>query len=456
VSVAAFGGEDQQLQIVAAAVVGIGLSIWLIVKVGLHPFLGLVCGAFILGCLAGLDPHDTIVAMQTGFADVLGGTGLVIALGLVLGAILQHSGAARALAGAALRIVGERYASWGSLGAAMLIGLPLFFETGVVLLMPIVAAAAVKPPRARGNRDLGLEIMLAALAGLSVLHALLPPHPGPLLAVHELGASVGRTMLYGAMVAIPTAMVAGPIFARYASPHVKATRSILEVEASDTAPPIAAALLVVLLPVALISANAALGALGRLGDRHLGWVIELGNPIVALAITIGVALLILFRPEARTAQTRACIWREAMTPAGSVLLSIGAGGALKQVLIAAGLSRVLAHVAGAGFVSPIVLAWSLAALIRLGTGSATVATITAAGVMPSIVASSGASPEWVAIAIGAGSVFFSHVNDAGFWLVKSYLGTSTKDTFKTWSVLETVISVTALLLVLLASKATAG
>ena len=444
------------MRIVGAAVVGIALSIWLIVKVGLHPFLGLVCGAFILGCLAGLAPHETIVAMQAGFADVLGGTGLVIALGLILGAILQHSGAARALAGAALHIVGERYAAWGSLGAAMLIGLPLFFETGVVLLLPIVAAAAVKPAGSRGTRDVGLEIMLAALAGLSVLHALLPPHPGPLLAVHELGASVGRTMLYGALVAIPTAIVAGPIFARFASPHVKATRSTLDVETSDMPPPIAAALLVVLLPVALISANAALGAFGRLADRRLGWMIELGNPIVALAITIGVALVVLFRPETRTAQTRANIWREAMTPAGSVLLSIGAGGALKQVLIAAGLSTVLAHVAGAGFVSPIVLAWSLAALIRLGTGSATVATITAAGVMPGIVATTGASPEWVAIAIGAGSVFFSHVNDAGFWLVKSYLGTSTKDTFKTWSLLETVISVTALLIVLLASRVTAG
>jgi GntP family gluconate:H+ symporter len=211
----------------------------------------------------------------------------------------------------------------------------------------------------------------------------------------------------------------------------------------------------VLLPVALISANAAVGALGRLGDGHLGSMIELGNPIVALAITIGVAFVILFPPEAKKAQTRASIWREAMTPAGSVLLSIGAGGALKQVLIAAGLSRGLSPLAGAGFVSPIVMAWTIAALIRLGTGSATVATITAAGV-PSIVASTGASPEWVAIAIGAGSVFFSHVNDAGFWLVKSYLGTSTKDTFKTWSLLETVISVTALLIVLLASKVTAG
>src|SRR3981189_714928 len=131
-----FVGGDQQLQIIGAAVVGIGLSIWLIVKIGLHPFLGLVCGAFILGCLAGLDPHDTMVAMQTGFADVLGGTGIVIALGLILGAILQHSGAARALAGAALRIVGERYASWGSLGAAMLIGLPPFFQNRGRLLIP--------------------------------------------------------------------------------------------------------------------------------------------------------------------------------------------------------------------------------------------------------------------------------------------------------------------------------
>jgi GntP family gluconate:H+ symporter len=445
-----------ELQILGAAVAGIGLSIWLIVKVGVHPFLALLCGAFILGCLAGLGPHDSIIAMQAGFADVLGGTGPVIALGLILGAILQHSGAARALAGAALRVVGERYATWGSLGAAMLIGLPLFFETGVVLLLPIVAAAAVKPSGSRGNRDLGLEIMLGALAGLSVLHALLPPHPGPLLAVHELGASVGRTMLYGGLVAIPTAILAGPIFARYASPHVKATRPILDVEPSATPPPITAALIVVLLPVALISANAGVGALGHLGDGHWGWIIELGNPIAALVITIGVAFVILFPPEAKTAQTRASIWREAMTPAGSVLLSIGAGGALKQVLIAAGLSRVLSHLAGEGFVSPIVMAWTIAALIRLGTGSATVATITAAGVMPSIVASTGASPEWVAIAIGAGSVFFSHVNDAGFWLVKSYLGTSTKDTFKTWSLLETIISVAALLIVLLASRVTAG
>jgi GntP family gluconate:H+ symporter len=225
-----------ELRILGAAVAGIGLSIWLIVKVGVHPFLALLCGAFILGCLAGLGPHDSIIAMQAGFADVLGGTGPVIALGLILGAILQHSGAARALAGAALRIVGERYATWGGLGAAMLIGLPLFFETGVVLLLPIVAAAAVKPSGSHGNRDLGLEIMLAALAGLSVLHALLPPHPGPLLAVHALGASVGRTMLYGGIVAIPTAILAGPIFARYASPHVKATRPILDVEPSATPP----------------------------------------------------------------------------------------------------------------------------------------------------------------------------------------------------------------------------
>jgi GntP family gluconate:H+ symporter len=226
-----------ELQILGAAIAGIGLSIWLIAKVRVHPFLALLCGAFTLGCLAGLGPHDSIIAMQTGFADVLGGTGPVIALGLILGAILQHSGAARALAGAALRVVGERYATWGSLGAAMLIGLPLFFETGVVLLLPIVAAAAVKPAGSRGNRDLGLEIMLAALAGLSVLHALLPPHPGPLLAVHELGASVGRTMLYGGIVAIPTAILAGPIFARYASPHVKATRPILDVEPNATPPP---------------------------------------------------------------------------------------------------------------------------------------------------------------------------------------------------------------------------
>ena len=392
---------------------------------------------------------QTAAAIQSGFADVLGGAGMVIALGLVLGAVLRLSGAATALADAALRVLGDRWAPWGSLCAAMVIGLPLFFETGVVLLLPVVAVAAAKLPPDRGAAR-RVELMLAALAGLSVLHALLPPHPGPLLAVHELGADMGRTMVRGVIVALPVAMIAGPPFARYAARNIRVAAEIPPT-AVEGSPNLLAALVVVALPVALIAVGSVQGALPPAAAQWLDWIVPLSSPVVALLIAVAVGLLILFPEVARNRDLRRRIWDEAMAPAGSLLLSIGAGGALKQVLIVAGISGVMTKLAGIGLVSPLVIGWTVAALIRISTGSATVATVTAAGIMPAVSRIAGASPEWMALAIGAGSVFFSHVNDPGFWLVKSYLGTSTPDTFRTWSLLESVISVAGLLAVLCAS-----
>ena len=443
------GGSDPGL--VAASALAIGLSIWLIVKAGLHPFIGLLCGAFVMGLLTGMQPQDTARAIQQGFGDVMAGAGIVIALGLTLGAMLQFSGAAGAIAQSALRVVGVRHAGWGSLGAAMLIGLPLFFETGVVLLLPIVAAAAAKLPSARTGA--GIALMLPALAGLSILHALLPPHPGPLLAVHELGADIGRTMLYGLVIAVPTAIIAGPFFARHAARWVSmGAGAAAQPQAHLPAPPLGVALTVILLPIVLIAANAARDLMPAAAAARLSWLAPLGHPVTALLIANIVGLALLFRRGAWNADTAAQIWREAMAPAGSILLSIGAGGALKQVLVAAGMANAVSRFADTGVLPPLVTAWCMAVLIRVSTGSATVATITAAGLMPGIVARTGTSPEWTVLAIGAGSLFFSHVNDAGFWLVKGYLGTSTADTFKTWSLLETLISVVGVLLVLAASR----
>jgi GntP family gluconate:H+ symporter len=441
-----------EFQLIAASVAAIGLSIWLIVKADLHPIIGLLCGAFVLGLLSGMSPQATAAAVQKGFGDVLGGTGIVIALGLTLGAMLQYSGAASALAGAALRVVGVRFAPWGSLFAAMVIGLPLFFETGAVLLLPIVAAAVAKLPVTRGGGNPTLRLMLPAVAGLSVLHALLPPHPGPLLAIHELGANLGRTMLYGLVVAIPTAIIAGPVFARFAARHLKINVDTpVFAETHALRPPhLLVGLLVVMLPVVLISLSVARDLLPA--SPVVGWLFALGNPVLALLIANLVGLVLLFRHQPPQADTRPRIWNEAMKPAGTFLLSIGAGGALKQVLVSAGMADAMVRFAGTRMVSPLILAWAIAVLIRVATGSATVATITAAGVMSGVVTATGASPEWVVLAIGAGSVFFSHVNDAGFWQVKAYLGINTADTFKTWSVLETIISVVGLLSVMLASR----
>jgi GntP family gluconate:H+ symporter len=435
-------------RIALAAILGIALSILLIVRGRLHPFVALLCGAFVIGPLGGLSLPDTAKAVQKGAGDVLGSIGLIVALGLALGTMLQLSNGAAGLARMMIGRADTPRAPWMSLAVALVIGLPLFFETGLVLILPIIASAATVGTRP----GLKLQLMLSALAGLSVVHALVPPHPGPLIAVAALKADLGRTMLYGILVAIPTAALSGPLLARLTTRGlVPVSAPPIETVTGEEAAPVWRALIVVLLPVVLIAAGQVQAVLPPAAAPHFAWLSVASNPVLALLIACLVALPLLFGPRMRKAAVQDMIWLEAVKPAGAILLAIGAGGALKQVLVSAGLSDLLARLAAAGTLSPIVLAWMIAVAIRLATGSATVATITAAGVVPAVVAASGVAPEWVVLAIGAGSVFFSHVNDPGFWLVKSYLGTSTAATFRTWSVLETVISVAGLVLVLLLS-----
>jgi GntP family gluconate:H+ symporter len=445
VSGALTGGD---VRLIGAALAGILLAVLMIVRGRLHPFIGLLCGAFTVGLLAGLPLPDIAKAVQKGVGDIIGGTGLVVALGLSLGAMLHLSGAAAALARAALGLTGVRAAPWATLGIAIVIGLPLFFETGLVLLLPIVVAAAeaMAGPDDADRDSARLRLIMPALAGLGVVHALVPPHPGPLLAVEALGANLGRTMLYGIVIAIPTAILAGPLLAKVTTRGVRLAPPVLgDHQLAIATPALPLSLLIVLLPVLLI----ATGELGQLlpGLSGSTALVAVSNPVVALLVTNLLALPLLFGRRLREAAIQDAVWQETMGAAGAILLAIGAGGALKQVLVSAGLSDLLARVVLMYAISPLLLGWLVAVGIRLAAGSATVATITAVGVMPGVVASSGVSPELVVLAIGAGSVFFSHVNDPGFWLVKSYVGTSTADTFRTWSLLETTISVVGLVLV---------
>jgi GntP family gluconate:H+ symporter len=438
------GGD---IRLVLAALAGILLAIFLIVRGRLHPFIGLLCGAFAVGLLAGLPLGETAKAVQKGVGDIIGGTGLVVALGLSLGAMLHLSGAAASLATGALRLTGPKAAPWATLVIAIVIGLPLFFETGLVLLLPIVVAAAKALPD-EGDRDAAkLRLIMPALAGLGVVHALVPPHPGPLLAVAALDASLGLTMLYGVIIAIPIAILAGPVLARFVTPGVKLVEPVLSDPVTDLMPPPRAlSLFIVLLPVVLI----ATGELGKLMTalKDSAWLAAASNPVLALLLTNLLALPLLFGRRLTEKAIQDAIWYETMGAAGAILLAIGAGGALKQVLVTGGLSDLLARLVMMYPISPLLLGWLVAVAIRLAAGSATVATITAVGIMPGVVAASGTSPELVVLAIGAGSVFFSHVNDPGFWLVKGYVGTTTADTFRTWSMLETVISVAGLAMVL--------
>jgi GntP family gluconate:H+ symporter len=397
-----------------------------------------------------LSPADTAKAVQKGAGDILGGTGLVVALGLALGTMLQLSDGAAGLARLMIGDARSRKAPWMCLAVALLIGLPLFFETGLVLLLPIISSAALSLPDDAEREGRKLRLMLSALAGLSVVHALVPPHPGPLIAIGALGADLGRTIALGLLVGIPTAIVAGPLLALATS-----RKAVLIAPAPnppvylDRPVPVWRALTAVLLPVGLILS----GQLENLLPSAPGfaWLSVASNPVLAMLLAALAALPLLFGRRMLEPKLQQSLWVETMGQTGTILLAIGAGGALKQVLVSAGLSDLVARLASMGSLSPIVLGWLISVAIRLATGSATVATITASGIMPAAVASSGASPEWTLLAIGAGSLFFSHVNDPGFWLVKSYLGSDTPTTFRTWSVMETVVSVLGLALVLLFS-----
>jgi GntP family gluconate:H+ symporter len=407
--------------------------------------VALLCGAFALGPLGGLSLLDTARAVQKGAGDILGGIGLVVALGMALGTMLQVSDGAAGLARVMIGDADSPRAPWMSLLVALVIGLPLFFETGLVLLLPIIASAVTDTKHRDATR---LGLMLCALSGLSVVHALVPPHPGPLIAVGALGANLGRTIAYGLLIAVPTAILAGPVFAKVAVRNVvlAAPTPAPAIFAGRRAP-VWRALLVVLLPVALILAGQVEALLPPDLAPRVAWLAGASNPVLALLVACLAAFPLLFGRRMGAPAVQEAIWLETMKPVGAILLAVGAGGALKQVLVSTGFSELLARFATSGSLSPILLGWSIAVAIRLATGSATVATITAAGVMPSAIAASGARPEWTVLAIGAGSLFFSHVNDPGFWLVKSYLGTDTPATFRTWSVMETIISVVGLVLV---------
>jgi gluconate:H+ symporter, GntP family len=434
---------DVHLILVSCA--GIALAVLLIARLGLHPLVGLLCGAIVIALAGGLSPKDGAAAIEKGFGDILGSTGIVVALGLGLGTMLQITGGAQALARVTLGASG-RHVALGSLAAALLLGLPLFFETGVVLLMPIVAAAI--PDQADGGRA-RLTAMLSAAAGLSVLHALVPPHPGPLIAVNALGASLGKTLLLGAIVAVPTALVAGPLLARFTTRGVTMSAGdLLVAPRTDAASPLVA-LFVLLFPVLLIAA----GAIVRMhGDAATGdatsWLLAVSDPVIALLLANLVALVLLFGRRLTDHALQAEMWNDAMRPAGSILLSIGAGGALKQVLVSIGLPAIFARLGEAGILPPLLLGWLVAAVIRVATGSATVATITAAGVMAGVTVH-GVDAEYMVLAIGSGSIFLSHVNDPGFWMVRGYLGLTTVDTFRVWTTLETTVSLVGLALLLL-------
>jgi GntP family gluconate:H+ symporter len=451
-------GDDTLL--VLEAVAAIAVIVLLVAWLKVHPFLALMVAALGLGLVAGLGPVGTVESFKTGAGDTLGNVGIILALGTMLGALLAESGGADQIARTVLDRSGTDRIPWAMALIAMIVGIPLFFEIGVVLLIPIIFVVSRQllaegwDPR-RGN--VYLLVGIPALAGLSVLHGLLPPHPGPLIAIDALKADLGTTMAYGFIVAVPTVIICGPLFAKFASrwatsnpPEDLMEQVARERRDAEDAPGFAICVFTVLFPVALMLLRTLADVTLDEGNKVREWAEFVGEPMVALLLAVFVALFTFGLSRGFSMDRLTSMLGASLAPAAAILLIIGAGGAFKQELIDSGIGDAIAKGVESADVSALLLAWVVAVLIRLATGSATVATITAAGIMAPIVESDTAVDRpLLALAIGCGSLFFSHVNDAGFWLINQYFGMSVGDTIKTWSVMETLISVVGLVCILI-------
>ncbi|MFI9101628.1 GntP family permease [Streptomyces fildesensis] len=439
-------------QVGIAALVGIAVIITLITRWKVHAFLALTIGSLVLGAVAGAPLAKAVTSFTTGLGSTVAGVGVLIALGAVLGKLLADSGGADQIVDTILARTSERRMPWAMAGIAGLIGLPLFFEVGIVLLIPVVLLVA-----RRGNYSL-MRVGIPALAGLSVMHGLVPPHPGPLAAIDAIHADLGTTLALGVLVALPTLAIAGPLFGRVADRWVKVDppENLTPARASDDLerrPSFAATVCTMLLPVALMLAKALVDVIvddeGSLVYRIFDVV---GTPLIALLAAVVLAMFTMGRAAGFTKERISSTVEKSLAPIAGILLIVGAGGGFKQTLIDAGVGNMILNWSDSWNISPLLLAWLIAVLIRVATGSATVATISAAGLVAPLAADmSTTHAALLVLAVGAGSLFFSHVNDAGFWLVKEYFGMDVPQTLKSWSTMETVISVVALGFVLLLS-----
>ncbi len=514
-------------QLVAACLLGIFAVVVLITWGKVHPFLALMLGSAVLGVVATMPPGDTVTSFVAGFGATAGAVGILIALGAMIGKLLEDSGGANRIVATLVGKVGPGGLPWMMAAIAAILGLPLFFEVGVVLLVPVVILVAQRT---------GLSLMkvgIPALAGLSVLHGLVPPHPGPLTAIGLLNADLGRTLIFGILIAIPTVIVAGPLLARFVDQWVPKSAddiTLFATEAAGGAPAVPAgraesraagtedadrggsvsldtrdpgrgsdlqsdtrrgdfgeggrdagepktdddgrfssfeeplepgrkrvgfapAIIGITLPVMLMLVDAITKLVVTDEEAGVRKTMDfIGTPIVALLIAVIYCYIALGLGSGLDKGKVSDSVGSALPGIASIILIVAAGGGFKQTLIDAGVGNVIKDWAEGVSISVLVLGWLVAVLIRLGTGSATVATITAAGIVAPLAPTLSANHlALLVLAIGCGSLFFSHVNDAGFWLVKEYFGLTVGETIKSWSVMETVISVFGFALVMVAS-----
>lgn len=427
------------ITLLSIVIVILGVALW-----KWHAFISLTVAGLFLAIMAGLSPEKIVTAYESGVGDVLGHLVGILALGTILGKLMSDSGAGMQISDYLIKVLGPKKLPWAMMLSGFIIGIPVFFEVGIVILLPLVISIH------KTTKTNILLIAIPLLAGLSIVHGIVPPHPGAMTAIGIYDADLGKVLLYSLIIALPTAIIAGPIFGKFISKRLTPENSpnILKINNETTSlPSVPVSFFIIVLPVLLMLLSIITPYLGSLPSLLKNTLLFVGSPVIALLISCFVAFYLLGFKQGMNRNTIKRLVEDCILPIGSIILIIGAGGGFKEILIETGVGETIAQMTENLSLSPLLLAFLVAGLIRVATGSATVALTTAAGIVSPIIQNlSGVNLELLVIATGAGSLMLSHVNDAGFWMVKEYLGLNVKETFKTWTVMETMLSVVAFLI----------
>ncbi|MEL7586021.1 MAG: gluconate:H+ symporter [Prolixibacteraceae bacterium] len=435
----------------------IALLMFLVLKLKIHAFISLLIVSIFVGLITGMDFGAITESMKNGMGDTLGFVATVVGLGAIFGQMLESSGGAESIAKYLLKRFGEKRATWAMTLTGLIVAIPVFLDVGLIILIPIVYELTKQAKRSI------LYYAIPLVAGLAVGHSFIPPTPGPVAVAEILDVSLGYVILIGLVVGIPTAVIAGPLFGKYISNNINipAPEYFSQgevVTGKEKLPAFRTIILMILLPLVLIVGGSFADILYKEGIITSEAVYQtlglLGHPFTALIISTLLALYILGFKRGMSRDQMMQLSNKALAPAGLIILVTGAGGVLKQILIDSGVGGMLAESLAGSAMPPIVLAYLIAAVVRIIQGSATVSMITAAGIMAPLLGVfdlGQVDKALVVISIAAGATILSHVNDSGFWLVGKYLGLNEKETLRSWTVMETIISVVGFLLVLILS-----
>ena len=430
---------------ILAVIAAIALLVVLITWLKFHPFLAFLVSSLVAGVLLGIPIEDIPSSLERGIGNTLGGLVVIVCLGAMFGKLVSESGAAQKIASSLMSLFGNKHITWALMFTGFIVGIPLFYNVGFVLLVPLVFSVVYQ------SKLPAVYLGIPLLAALSVTHGFLPPHPSPTAMVPMFGANMGTTLIYGLIVAVPTMILAGPIFALTLKKiECKPLETFTPKEMDESNLPGAFnCFATALLPVVMIASASVLPDLAGDNKKLASVFSFISNPLVVMLLALLIASYTLGISRGAKIAELMEHYSSAVKDIALILLIIAGAGTLKQVFVDSGVSSDIADLLQGIAINPLILGWLIATVIRISLGSATVAGLTAAGIMAPVVAATGADPNLMILAVGAGSLMFSHVNDSGFWMYKEYFNLSLKDTIRSWSLMESVVGIAGIVFVLI-------